>query len=95
MSTSDALTLRLPSWLCESFDLSRVIANEHRSAGRTAGVCRRRGLDSRVDDGPDGSTTRLGVVEPQPGGVGGKPLTSPFPAGSGAPSATYPPASRT
>lgn len=40
MSTPDPLTLRLPSWLCESFDLSRAIANEHRSLGRTTGVCR-------------------------------------------------------
>ncbi len=40
MSTSDPLTLRLPSWLCESFDLPRVIANEHRSLGRTTGACR-------------------------------------------------------
>ena len=34
------MTLRLPSWLCASFDLARVIANEHRSRGRTTGVCR-------------------------------------------------------
>lgn len=40
MSTTDPLTLRLPSWLCNSFDLARVIANEHRSHGRTTGVCR-------------------------------------------------------
>jgi len=40
MSTTDPLTLRLPSWLCDSFDLARVIANEHRSVGRTAGPCR-------------------------------------------------------
>lgn len=40
MSTIDPLTLRLPSWLCESFDLARVIANEHRAVGRTTGVCR-------------------------------------------------------
>jgi hypothetical protein len=40
MSTTDPLTLRLPSWLCDSFDLARVIANEHRSRGRTTGVCR-------------------------------------------------------
>jgi len=33
MSTTDPLTLRLPSWLCDSFDLARVIANEHRSPG--------------------------------------------------------------
>jgi len=39
MSTSDRLTLRLPSWLCDSFDLARVIANEHRSLGRTTGAC--------------------------------------------------------
>ena len=39
MSTTDPLTLRLPSWLCESFDLARVIANEHRSPGRTTGAC--------------------------------------------------------
>lgn len=36
----DPLTLRLPSWLCDSFDLARVIANEHRTPGRTAGACR-------------------------------------------------------
>ena len=47
MSTTDALTLRLPSWLCESFDLARVIANEHRSLGRTAGVCRFDRFDMR------------------------------------------------
>src|SRR3954468_6053913 len=40
MSTPDPLTLRLPSWLCNSVDLARVIANEHRSRGRTTGVCR-------------------------------------------------------
>lgn len=40
MSTTDPLTLRLPSWLRESFDLARVIANEHRSLGRATGVCR-------------------------------------------------------
>jgi hypothetical protein len=40
MSTTDPLTLRLPSWLCDSFDLARVIANEHRSLGRTTSVCR-------------------------------------------------------
>jgi hypothetical protein len=40
MSTTDPLTLRLPSWLCDSFDLARAIANEHRSLGRTTGVCR-------------------------------------------------------
>jgi len=35
----DPLTLRLPSWLCDSFDLARVIANEHRAPGRTTGAC--------------------------------------------------------
>jgi hypothetical protein len=40
MRATDPLTLRLPSWLCESFDLARVIANEHRAVGRTTGVCR-------------------------------------------------------
>ena len=40
MSTTVPLTLRLPSWLCDSFDLARAIANEHRSLGRTTGVCR-------------------------------------------------------
>ena len=40
MSTIDPLTLRLPSWLCGSFDLARVIANEHRSQGRAFGPCR-------------------------------------------------------
>jgi hypothetical protein len=39
MSTTDPLTLRLPSWLCDSFDLARVIASEHRSPGRTTGPC--------------------------------------------------------
>ena len=40
MSATDPLTLRLPRWLCDSFDLARAIANEHRSPGRTTGVCR-------------------------------------------------------
>ena len=40
MSTTDPLTLRLPSWLRDSFDLARAIANEHRSRGRSTGVCR-------------------------------------------------------
>ncbi len=40
MSTTDPFTLRLPSWLCDSFDLSRAIANEHRTRGRTTGACR-------------------------------------------------------
>lgn len=40
MSPTEPLTLRLPSWLCDSFDLARVIANEHRSPGRITGVCR-------------------------------------------------------
>jgi hypothetical protein len=40
MSTTDPLTLRLPSWLRDSFDLVRAIANEHRARGRTTGVCR-------------------------------------------------------
>lgn len=30
MSTTEPLTLRLPSWLCHSFDLARAIANERR-----------------------------------------------------------------
>lgn len=30
MSTTEPLTMRLPSWLCKSFDLSRAIANERR-----------------------------------------------------------------
>src|SRR5690242_15609879 len=30
MSTADPLTLRLPGWLCQSFDLPRAIANERR-----------------------------------------------------------------
>jgi len=47
MSTTDPLTLRLPSWLCESFDLSLAIANEHRSLGRTTGVCRFDQFDMR------------------------------------------------
>ncbi len=38
--TTDPFTLRLPTWLCDSFDLARVIANEHRSRGRSTGVCR-------------------------------------------------------
>lgn len=29
-TTTDPLTLRLPSWLCQSFDLARAIANERR-----------------------------------------------------------------
>jgi hypothetical protein len=40
MSTPDPLTLRLPGWLCESFDLARAIATEHRFPGRTTGICR-------------------------------------------------------
>lgn len=40
MSTTEPLTLRLPSWLCDSFDLTRAIADEHRSRGRTTGICR-------------------------------------------------------
>ncbi|HUS28357.1 MAG TPA: hypothetical protein VMZ53_07610 [Kofleriaceae bacterium] len=40
MSATDPLTLRLPSWLCNSFDLPRAIANEHRARGRTTGACR-------------------------------------------------------
>ena len=40
MTTTDPFTLRLPTWLCESFDLARAISNEHRSVGRTTGVCR-------------------------------------------------------
>lgn len=40
MSAPDPLTLRLPSWLCESFDLARAIASEHRVIGRTTGACR-------------------------------------------------------
>jgi hypothetical protein len=39
MST-DPFTLRLPRWLCASFDLARVISNEHRARGRTTGPCR-------------------------------------------------------
>jgi hypothetical protein len=38
--TTDPLTLRLPRWLCASFDLARAIAIEHRLPGRTTGVCR-------------------------------------------------------
>jgi len=37
---TDPLTLRLPRWLCASFDLARAIACEHRARGRTTGVCR-------------------------------------------------------
>jgi hypothetical protein len=40
MSTPDPLTLRLPRWLCESFDLARAIAVEHRMPRRTTGICR-------------------------------------------------------
>jgi hypothetical protein len=40
VSTTDPLTLRLPSWLRDSFDLVRAISNEHRALGRTTGVCR-------------------------------------------------------
>ena len=47
MSTTEPLTLRLPSWLCDSFDLARAIANEHRSLGRTAGICRFDRFDMR------------------------------------------------
>ena len=47
MPTTDSLTLRLPSWLCDSFDLGRVIANEHRVRGRTTGVCRFDRFDMR------------------------------------------------
>ncbi len=47
MSTTDPLTLRLPGWLCESFDLARAIANEHRSLGRMTGVCRYDRFDMR------------------------------------------------
>jgi hypothetical protein len=39
MPSPDPLTLRLPRWLCASFDLARAIANEHRSVGRTTGAC--------------------------------------------------------
>jgi hypothetical protein len=46
MST-DPFTLRLPGWLCESFDLARAIANEHRARGRTTGVCRYDQFDMR------------------------------------------------
>ena len=47
MSTTDPLTLRLPSWLRDSFDLVRAIANEHRARGRTTGVCRFDQFDMR------------------------------------------------
>lgn len=47
MSTPDPLTLRLPPWLCESFDLARVIANEHRAIGRSLGVCHYDRFDMR------------------------------------------------
>ena len=47
MSTTDPLTLRLPSWLRDSFDLVRAIANEHRSLGRTTGICRFDQFDMR------------------------------------------------
>jgi hypothetical protein len=47
MSTPHPLTLRLPSWLRDSFDLARAIANEHRSVGRTTGVCRFDQFDMR------------------------------------------------
>jgi hypothetical protein len=40
MPATDPFTLRLPRWLCESFDLARAIANEHRAPGRTTGVWR-------------------------------------------------------
>ena len=36
MPTTDPVTLRLQSWLCGSFDLARVIANEHRSLAHRA-----------------------------------------------------------
>jgi hypothetical protein len=47
MSTPDPLTLRLPSWLRNSFDLARAIANEHHSRGRTTGICRFDQFDMR------------------------------------------------
>jgi hypothetical protein len=50
MSTIDPLTLRLPRWLCQSFDLARVIANEHRTAGRSAGVCHYDRFDMRSQE---------------------------------------------
>ncbi len=47
MPTIDPLTLRLPPWLCQSFDLARVIANEHRAIGRSVGVCHYDRFDMR------------------------------------------------
>lgn len=47
MTTPDPFTLRLPSWLCQSFDLARAIANEHRTHGRATGVCRYDHFDMR------------------------------------------------
>lgn len=47
MPSTDPLTLRLPSWLCGSFDLARAIANEHRVRGRTTGACRFDEFDMR------------------------------------------------
>src|SRR5689334_9161520 len=47
MSAADPLTLRLPSWLRDSFDLVRAIANEHRARGRTTGACRFDQFDMR------------------------------------------------
>src|SRR5689334_6733680 len=44
---TDPFTLRLPTWLCESFDLARVIASEHRMRGRATGVCRFDEFDMR------------------------------------------------
>lgn len=47
MPTPTPITLKLPSWLCESFDLARAIANEHRCPGRTTGPCRIDEFDMR------------------------------------------------
>ncbi len=47
MPMTDPLTLRLPSWLCQSFDLARVIANEHRAIGRSLGACHYDRFDMR------------------------------------------------
>lgn len=47
MSTIDPFTLRLPPWLCRSFDLARVIANEHRAIGRSVGACQYDCFDMR------------------------------------------------
>ncbi|HEY4177915.1 MAG TPA: hypothetical protein VGM90_13805 [Kofleriaceae bacterium] len=47
---TDPLTLRLPRWLCQSFDLARAIANEHRVVGRTTAICQFDRFDMRTHE---------------------------------------------